>query len=398
MSTAFTGNRLITGTNKNGKTNFAVCEIDKWLAAFPDRVCYSNIKGLSQTTDRVEDLPSSLSWLDTPEGSLVVYDESDVFSFFNGGQKGLSDDPRVKELARSAHGNRSVWFITQDPMLLHHHVRKFMNQHCHLVRVAGMEASTVWLWNERAADKPEDFHEKQSADQQVYFFRKDLYSRYIGSTGGHDIKMRLPKKVIVVGSLALLGVGFVLWKIFSGGVFFLRDEVEGHAGTQKKEKSGLLPSFGSGAVDPSTGLPADQLTYLERFRPSVTFEPWSAPAFSQLAPTQVPDVLCAISGHPKTGPCNCYTEQVTLIEDIPDALCRKWTYHRPYNPFRPAPVLGASPSLPLPASTPLPTDSDSSLVFAPLPSPGSPPPVASLGVPGVLGSPQPSAAPSSLPR
>lgn len=122
--------KLITGTPGSGKTLFAVSEILE--EAKKGRTIYCDIDGLR--IDGVMPIADDLDWRDTPEGSLVVYDEAQQNDIFKAGRGALSDNQIVKDLEIHRHTGHDIIFITQSPIFMHNHIRQLVGEHMHLHR------------------------------------------------------------------------------------------------------------------------------------------------------------------------------------------------------------------------------------------------------------------------
>ena len=214
---------VITAVPGSGKTLYVVEQLDKEVRKIVDerknpdpdpvilnRRIYHNIDGLDVT--RFADpslllpLPEDADWRQTPDGSLVVYDEA--WQFFPVTSKRDVDDPRLADLAVHRHTGHDIIFITQHPSQLHTFLRRLGNIHIHLYRMFGLAVSTVYTW-QHVVDSPNSRTEQERADKQTWKFPKRYYSWYKSATA-HTHKFRLPRRItfyllLAVGILGYFG-------------------------------------------------------------------------------------------------------------------------------------------------------------------------------------------------
>lgn len=331
--------RIYTGLNGSGKTLHCIQDIENYHKEFPNARIFTNITKLA--FDYCEPLPASLNWQDTPNGSLVIYDEAQRDELFPAtGTATLSNDPRIKGIAEHRKTEHDIWFITPFGTGLHFQVRKYCREHYHLYNPVGLSASTVCYW-ERFSNNPEDYFELQKADSRMWKWPKNLFEKYESAQSHKKKKLRIPLKVIVVLSGILLVAFLIGWAWWSGKIFFLPSpnsdkpvEVLGYDGKPKNKES---TSFIAGL----TGQKAT-MAYQDRFMPEVPHMPWTAPEYSDLKAQTVPQLFCFIGSS-----CKCFSEQMTRIQ-VPDSICRDIVINGLYNPFIPTyQASSSSPSSPL---------------------------------------------------
>lgn len=96
---------LITG--KPGSFKTAKCATMALNYLKDGRSVYTNIDGFDY--EGVNPLPENDDWANTPDGSVVIYDEAQQFEFFKyKGREKLSTDPRVKDLETHRHTGQEV--------------------------------------------------------------------------------------------------------------------------------------------------------------------------------------------------------------------------------------------------------------------------------------------------
>ena len=128
---------LITGVPGAGKTLRAVQLIR--AAVNEGRPVYSDIDGLA--LDGVEPAPDD--WRDTPEGSLVVYDECQ-HRWPSTGKPGAHPSEVVAAIDTHQHTGHDLMFVTQAPRKVHHSIRQLVGQHFHHNRVGGFQGAQVF--------------------------------------------------------------------------------------------------------------------------------------------------------------------------------------------------------------------------------------------------------------
>lgn len=201
---------LITAVPGSGKTLRAIGIILK--AQSEGRMVYANIDGL--LIDGV--LPSPADWRETPEGSLVIYDECQEI-YPSDAKPGVVHDERITSMERHRHTGHDLVFITQAPSFVHHHIRKLVGEHQHLYRPNGMAGANVYTWG-FACLNPNDRKEQERADHVVWRFPKEHYKFYKSATV-HTHKFKIPVKVTVLITLILIGAAFPIYHFSTSGLF-----------------------------------------------------------------------------------------------------------------------------------------------------------------------------------
>lgn len=126
------GNGLITGLQGAGKTHFTMTQC-KWLVENTDIEVYLiNVDGVTLQSPSFHLADASFNWItDAPKNSIIIYDEAGTIERFSNSSKTINSDPQVAELTKLRHHGKQVFFIAQDPSLLHPAVRKLMVKHLH---------------------------------------------------------------------------------------------------------------------------------------------------------------------------------------------------------------------------------------------------------------------------
>lgn len=195
---------LITAVPGSGKTLLAVGLIWKYLEE--GRPVYHNINGLQvdqfPNNNLLFDAPAD--WRDTPEGSVVFYDECQQPHLYPAdGKRGSVEDERLTAMETHRHTGHDLFFITQAPTFVHHHVRKLVGQHIHLYRGGGSKIVGKYTWS-HTCDAPNDRREQERADFQTFKFNPEHYKLYQSSTV-HTHKFRIPRKILLI-SFFIIGL------------------------------------------------------------------------------------------------------------------------------------------------------------------------------------------------
>jgi len=217
---------LITGTPGSGKTLYAVSlimEYHKANQALLDRgeeprQIYADIDGLN--IEGVEPAPDD--WRDTPDGSIIFYDEIQQRDAF---KKAKGDNDIVNALQIHRHTGHDIYGITQFPILLHANFNAIVGIHWHLHRGWGLKAATVYQWA-YCVTAPNTPSNKSLAENSFRFnYPKDLFNYYKSATV-HTHKARVPKKFLFIIVFILIGMVFV-YKVLFTSDNFLTNTVRG---------------------------------------------------------------------------------------------------------------------------------------------------------------------------
>ena len=201
---------LITAVPGSGKSLYMVGRILKWLEE--GRAVYANINGLNIPGVH----PSPDDWRDTPEGSVVIYDECQEPHLYPSNAKpGEVTDPRLKAMEKHRHTGHDLVFATQSPTFVHHHVRKLVGEHIHLYRPNGMQGANIYTWSGFACTDPNDRREQERADHQLWKFPREHFNLYKSATV-HTHKFRFPRKIGILLGIIALGFSVVAYSLSDG--------------------------------------------------------------------------------------------------------------------------------------------------------------------------------------
>lgn len=218
---------LITATPGSGKTLTAIQIIIDALNQ--GRPVYSNINGLEvyKFPNNHNLHPAPDDWRDTPEGSLVVYDECQQPHLYpSTAQRGRVEDERLTAMETHRHTGHDLIFITQAPTFVHHHIRKLVGQHIHLYRGRGIGGAMRYEWS-HTCDSPNDRREQKRADSRFWKFPKEHFGYYRSATV-HTHKFSLPRNLAIFLVFLLLFVFFLGYRIYDnrGLASFHEDSIE----------------------------------------------------------------------------------------------------------------------------------------------------------------------------
>lgn len=245
---------LITGTPGSGKTLYAVSLImayHKQNQALLEkgeapRQIYSDIDGLD--IDGVEPAPDD--WRDTPDGSIIFYDEIQQRDAY---KKAKGDNDIVNALQVHRHTGHDIYGITQFPILLHANFNAVVGLHWHLHRGWGLAAATVYQWA-YCVTAPNTPSNKGLAENSFRFsYPKDLFQYYKSATV-HTHKARIPKKFLLIVFAVLCGVA-ICYKLLFGTDNFLKKTVSGADATSETANTA-----DANPDAPATGEPAQSIS------------------------------------------------------------------------------------------------------------------------------------------
>lgn len=329
---------LITGTPGSGKTLFAVSKIMQY-AKENKREIFADIDGLN--IDGIEKSPED--WRETPDGSIVIYDEAQQHTRFAATRGQRSQDEIVQAMEVHRHTGHDIIFITQSPKFLHNHILDLVGEHYHLHRPYGASLATAYYWR-RAVRNPASQTQKALVENEFLFkYPKDLFKVY-KSSNEHNVKFKLPKKLwLIIGAIVLMSA-FVYKITFSDNTqkFFNGDSGIGEQAKKAKDnpfdigKNGAPASKATDQAKPDTANgSATGGNDLNRNYSKIAYDP-NKPFDTdyseyQYQARQAPR-LAGCMQKPK-GDCTCYDQQgVTLKVSKTD--CKAAIKELPFNPFQ----------------------------------------------------------------
>ena len=220
---------LVVGSPGHGKTQFMISKIleiikdNEKLEAEgkPSRQIYCDIKEL--LIPEVEPAPDD--WRDTPDGSIIIYDEVQYRKEYEYKGNQYSQDQMIKDLTIHRHTNKDLWLITQDPQRIEKGIHKLIDRMYYIKRPASKPKYTnvfefdKWLSNPEPAANRNAKHKKY-LDFYRFHFDDKFQSLYKSATDHTSIKFKLPKQLfvflgIIVAILVFVGVGLMNTNTFN---------------------------------------------------------------------------------------------------------------------------------------------------------------------------------------
>ncbi len=218
---------LITGVPGSGKSLYAVKLILEYLKE--GRTVYADIDGLN--IEGVEKSPDD--WRDTPDGSVVVYDECQ--QRFGPDGQGRAKNPTIQALEIHRHTGHDLVFITQRERLLHAHIRDLVGRHYHIQRQYGSHNVKIFRRDETIDTKSKTA--LNACDQTLWRYDKKLFDCYKSATvHTHSVKLPMWLKASVFGIIFLIGLalffGYKSSDFWKGNTLsYTASDVTGYAAT-----------------------------------------------------------------------------------------------------------------------------------------------------------------------
>lgn len=199
--------KIITGIPGAGKTLWAVTQLKKVVDEnnkLPEnqrRMIYSDITGLDLEGVITE---TPLDWRETPQNSLIVYDEAQFNVPFQATAKSLSEYDYIRDLTIHRKTGHELWYITQDPKRLHSNILEMAESHFHLDRPFGAKYANVYQFRgvERSPKSTSAMARAEVVTKFIY--SKKIYKYYESSQVNDGIKLRIPKKMIIGVSIPII--------------------------------------------------------------------------------------------------------------------------------------------------------------------------------------------------
>lgn len=211
MLTLITGK---PGTFKTAKTASLAIQYLK-----EGRPVYTNIDQFDY--EGVQKLPENNDWRQTPDGSVVIYDEAQQFDFFQyKGREKLSSDERVKELEVHRHTGHDIILVTQSPNFIHNHVLSLVGMHYHLHRAYGRGHADVFLWR-YAVMQPDSTGGKNKAESHEKFKPDSKIFDQYKSTTIDTHKLKIPPIYFKLGGFLLAVILLISYMVFGSDNPFL---------------------------------------------------------------------------------------------------------------------------------------------------------------------------------
>lgn len=244
---------LFTGKPGSFKTAKAATLALKYLKE--GRPVYTNIDGFDY--EGVQTLPEDEDWRNTPDGSVVIYDEAQQFDFFKyKGREKLSSDGRISGLETHRHTGHDIILITQSPNFLHNHLLGLVGSHYHLHRAYGRGFADVFLWR-YAVMMPDSTGSKNKAESHEKFKPDTKIFEKYKSTSIDTHKLKIPPIYFKLGGFLAAIILFIGYIVFgSDNPFLSASKIKENAdiASGKKEQTTVV---GSQAASVTTSFNAD---------------------------------------------------------------------------------------------------------------------------------------------
>jgi zona occludens toxin len=297
---------LVTGLPGNCKTLHTISRVRDWAVKDSRQVFYSGIPLSEEGKEKLGWLEiDPLKWFEAPPNSIVIIDECQ--RVFRNRSLGQIPGKHVTELETHRHLGVDLVFITQHPSLVDPAIRKLTGAHRHMVRIWGMEASTVHYWPavRDNCDKPA---QRNDSEKTKWKFDKSVYSLY-KSAEVHTVKRTIPKGVfmLLLVPVALAGAGFMVYKTTIGKHPQAATAKPGQVATGSVQ-GGLAPAGAPARLDPL----AEAKDYAWKQTPRVEGLAYTAPKYDGITvPTAVPvPAACVVMKNR----CQCYSQQATKLD------------------------------------------------------------------------------------
>lgn len=238
---------LIVGTPGSGKTQFMISKILEIIKendkleeqGLERRKIYSDIKEL--LIPEVDPAPDD--WRDTPDGSIIIYDEVQMRREYEYKGNQYSQDPMIKDLTIHRHTNKDLWLITQDSQRIEKGIHKLIDRMYFIKRPASKPAYTnvfefdKWLSNPEPAANRNAKHKKY-LDFYRFNFSDKYQSLYKSASDHSSIKFKLPKQLFVFLGIFIAVIAFVLIALMNTDTFNTKRFEEKNGTVQENSSTG----------------------------------------------------------------------------------------------------------------------------------------------------------------
>lgn len=301
---------LITGKTGNGKSLYAITEIEKRRIKENRPVFYNGIPDVKLDWTYFDD---AKEWHKLPQGAIIVLDEAG--EFFPPRSNTSSVPEAVHAFSIHRKQSHDVYIITQHPTYLDSYIRKIVDVHFHLVRVFGKETSKVHKFTTVKDNCDKD--RSGSIEVTDFNFPKENYDKYRSIDGDtHTIKADVPFKYYLRYLIPVVIVVLVIiaYKSFSSAI---------HSGeeTAIKEKQKLESPLDAMTNNRGNQNNEDDPNYwYVQNTPRISTLPHTAPKYDKVTdPVTAPIPAACIASRSK---CICYSQQGTKLA-TDEMFCRQ---------------------------------------------------------------------------
>lgn len=317
---------LITAIPGSGKTLFVLQTLHE-LATRENRQVYYHGIPLTDEGKKVlgwVELEDPQSWPTLPAEAIIVIDEAQYV--FPVRRSGTVIPASVDKFATHRHLGLDIFLITQGPQLIDSFIRPLVGRHYHLIRLFGMAKSKLLRW-ESCQQNPNARQAKADClDKRTFVFPRKVYTWY-KSAEAHTMKVSIPKKVWFLIGVICATVLMCVW--FFSSVTAGTDE-------KKPQPPGAAVAQGVTAApaqsQAGSAPPQTPQQYVNQRLPRMPGFPDSAPVYDELAkPRTFPRAAACMATAKR---CQCYTQQGTRIDDLPEITCREMVAKSWFDPYR----------------------------------------------------------------
>ena len=312
---------LITGLPGNAKTLYTIGEVKKRAELENRSVYYAGIKELQLDWTEID----PLKWNEVvPSGAIIVIDECQ--KIFRNRSMGSQPPKYVSDLEEHRHKGLDFYLITQHPSLIDPAIRRLTQVHKHLIRIFGMEASTVHKWN-GCTDNPDKAPSRKDSEKVRWAFDKSLYGVY-KSADEHTMRRSIPLRLKLLLLVPVL-IALAFWLVYklTVGKVVPGEHAAGHKPVAGVPQSGAArrPYPAVDAVQdglPPRAVPFDPVADAERFvqqsTPRVEGLAYTAPKYDAITvPSRAPVPAACVQ---RGADCKCWSQQATPL-DVTYNMC-----------------------------------------------------------------------------
>ena len=226
---------LVSATPGTGKTCWVVKQLLEWIEKpeNKDRKIYANIAGLK--IEGIETPPDDFR--ECQDGSIIVYDEAQEIEHYSSDSR--AGNPVAKALSKHRHRGFDIWFISQDPSLLHKYVLKNIYLHYYLWRPAQRANVEIFTFA-RAIVTPTKDDFKNAYDVKWWRFDK-YYLKYYQSTVLNTSKPTLSSKKWSIVTTFLIFMAMIAYFMYPA--LSLGDKLKNDPSTTNAQNVASVPQY-----------------------------------------------------------------------------------------------------------------------------------------------------------
>lgn len=303
---------LVTGLPGASKTLYTLSMVDAEARKDQRPVFYSGITEVTLpgwTEIEAED------WYNCPPKSIIVIDECQ--RIFRPRMNGKEVPKFVSELETHRHKGLDLYMITQHPMLADSALRRLSGRHFHVVRVMGMQVSTVHEWPS-VKDTCDKSSSRVDSIKHRWPFNKEMFGKY-KSAEIHTVKRTIPTRVKLFVLLPFLFaiIGYFVWASFQKKI---NPQAVPVSSSQVQVAPGSAASGGGPVKASYVNAVADAKQFAFERTSRVEGLPQTAPRYDEVTkPTVAPVPVACVADEVK---CVCYSQQATKMQVTRDT-CRQ---------------------------------------------------------------------------